>query len=78
MELSEQSLAVKNVVQFGLYATGLMKVVSCYALQTVVQGFGTNETLHVKTTTFWAQLLLGVGVQLSGQALNYHEVHQLY
>ena len=34
----------------------------CYALPTVVQGFGANETLHFRTTTFWAQLLLGVGV----------------
>jgi hypothetical protein len=63
MELSEQPLAVKNVVQFGLYVyTGLMKVVFCYTLLTVVQGFGANETLHFRTTTFWAQLLLGVGV----------------
>jgi hypothetical protein len=23
---------------------------------------GTNETLHFRITTFWAQLLLGVGV----------------
>ena len=28
----------------------------CYALPTVVQGFGANETLHFRTTTFWAQL----------------------
>jgi hypothetical protein len=41
---------------------GLMKVVFCYALPTVVQGFGANEKLHFRTTTFWAQLLLGVGV----------------
>jgi hypothetical protein len=33
-----------------------------YALPTVVQGFGANETLHFRTTTFWAQLLFGVGV----------------
>ena len=51
----------------GLFAhgdgsTGLMKVVFCYALPTVVQGFGANETLQFRTTTFWAQLLLGVGV----------------
>jgi hypothetical protein len=50
----------------GLFAhgdgsTGLMKVVFWYALPTVVQGFGANETLHFRTTTFWAQLLLGVG-----------------
>ena len=31
-------------------------------LPMVVQGFGTNETPHFRTTTFWAQLLLGVGV----------------
>jgi transposase len=29
---------------------------------TVVQGLGTNETLHFRTTTFWAQLLLEVGL----------------
>ena len=34
----------------------------CYTLPTVVQGFGANETLHFRTTTFWAQLLLGMGV----------------
>ena len=34
----------------------------CYALPTVMQGFGTNETLHFRTTTFWAQLHLGMGV----------------
>jgi hypothetical protein len=59
------------IIWGGLFAhgdgsTGLMKVVFCYALPTVVQGFGTNETLHFRTTTFWAQLLLGVGVLLSG------------
>jgi hypothetical protein len=43
-------------------ALALMKVVFCYALPTVVQGFGANETLHFRTTTFWAQLLLGVVV----------------
>ena len=55
------------IIWGGLFAhvdgsTGLMKVVFCYALPTVVQGFGANETLHFRTTTFWAQLLLGVGV----------------
>ena len=25
-----------------------------------MQGFGANKTLHFMTTTFWAQLLLGV------------------
>jgi hypothetical protein len=45
-------------------STGLMKVVFCYALPTVVQGFGANETLHFRTSTFWEQLLLGVGVEL--------------
>jgi hypothetical protein len=42
--------------------TGLMKVVFCYALPMVVQGFDANETLHFSTTTFWGQLLLGVGM----------------
>ena len=37
-------------------STGLMK-----AQPTVVQGFGANETLHFRTTTFCAQLLLGGG-----------------
>ena len=55
------------IIWGGLFAhgdgsTGLMKVVFCYALPTVVQGFGANETLHFRTTTFWVQLLLGVGV----------------
>jgi hypothetical protein len=55
------------IIWGGLFAhedgsIGLMKVVFCYALPTVVQGFGANETLHFRTTTFWAQLLLGVGV----------------
>ena len=55
------------IIWGGLFAhgdgsTGLMKVVFYYALPTVVQGFGANETLHFKTTTFWAQLLLGVWV----------------
>ena len=47
-------------------STGLMKVVFSYALPTVVQGFGANETLHFRTTTFWAQLLLGWGVTVWG------------
>ena len=59
------------IIWDGLFAhgdgsTGLMKVVFCYALPMVVQGFGAKETLHFRTTTFWAQLLLGVGVLLSG------------
>jgi hypothetical protein len=41
------------IIWDGLFAhgdgpTGLMKVVFCYALPTVVQGFGTNETLHLE------------------------------
>jgi hypothetical protein len=50
MELSEQPLAVTNVA-YGVGSTGLMKVVFCYAIPTVVQGFGANETLHIRTTT---------------------------
>jgi hypothetical protein len=50
------------IIWGGLFAhgdgsTGLKKVVFCYALLTVVQGFGANETLHFRTTLFWAQLL---------------------
>jgi hypothetical protein len=53
------------IIWGGLFAhgdgsIGLMKVVFfCYPLPTVVQGFGANETLHFRTTTFWAQLLWG-------------------
>jgi hypothetical protein len=59
------------IIWGGLFAhgdgsTGLMKFVFCYALPTVVQGFGPNETLHFRTTTFWAQLLLGVGCNCLG------------
>jgi hypothetical protein len=55
------------IIWGGLFAhgdgsTGLMKIDFCYALPTVVQGFGVNETLHFRTTTLWAQLLLGMGV----------------
>jgi hypothetical protein len=55
------------IIWGGLFAhedgsTGLMKAVFCYALPTVVQGFDANETLHFRTTTFLAQLFLGVGV----------------
>jgi hypothetical protein len=56
------------IIWGGLFAhedgsTGLMKVVFfCCALPMAVQGFGANETLHFRTTTFLAQLLFGVGV----------------
>jgi hypothetical protein len=41
------------IISGGLFAhgdgsTGLMKVVFCYALPTVVQGFDANETLHFR------------------------------
>jgi hypothetical protein len=59
------------IIWGGLFAhgdgfTGLMKVVFCSALPTVVQGFGANEKLHFRTTTFWAQLFLGVGCNCLG------------
>ena len=38
----------------------------CYALPTVVQGFGANETLYFRTTTFWEQLFLGWGCNCLG------------
>jgi hypothetical protein len=53
-----------------------MKVVFCYTLPTVVQGLGANETLHFRTTTFWAQLLLRVGVELPEQPLAVKNVVQ--
>jgi hypothetical protein len=57
-------------------STGLMKVVFCYALPTVVQGFGANETLHLRTTTFWAQLLLGdIQVQLTVKGKTTRQLH---
>jgi hypothetical protein len=46
----------------GDWSTDLLKVVFCYALPTVMHGFGANKTFHFRTTTFWAKLLLGVGV----------------
>ena len=59
------------IIWGGLFAhgdgsTGVMKVVFCYTLPTVVHGLGANETLHFRTTTFWAQLLLGWGVTVWG------------
>jgi hypothetical protein len=47
------------IIWGGLFAhgdgsTGLMKVVFCYALPTVVQGFGANETFHFRTTVILA------------------------
>ena len=51
-----------RLFEHGDGSTGLMKVVFGYALPTVVQGFGANETLHFRTATFWTQLLLGVGM----------------
>jgi hypothetical protein len=38
----------------------------CWALPTVVQWFGASETLHFKTTTCWAHLLLEVGCNCLG------------
>ena len=51
------------IIWGGLFAhgegsTGLMKVVF---LLRPTDGRA-NETLHFRTTTFWSQLLLGVGV----------------
>jgi hypothetical protein len=51
MELSEQPLAVKNVCGLALSSMNID-----------LSANGVNETLHFRTTTFWAQLLLGVGV----------------
>jgi hypothetical protein len=63
LEKRKTSLSLMEVFNIaGDGSTGLMKVVFCYDLPTVVQRFGANETLHFRTATFWAQLLLGVGV----------------
>ena len=63
LDLTGHMLICGGLFTLGDGSTGLMKVgFFCYALPTVVQGFGANETLHFRTTTFWAQLLLGVGV----------------
>ena len=61
LNLSGHMIILGGLFAYGDGSTGLMKVVFCYALPTVVQGFGANETLYFRTTTFWAQLLLGVG-----------------
>jgi hypothetical protein len=47
-------------------STGLMKVVFCFALPTVVQGFGANESFHFRTTTFWVQCFWGWGCNCLG------------
>jgi hypothetical protein len=56
LDLTGHVIIWGGLFAYGDESTGLMKVVSCYALPTVVQGFGANET------TFWAQLLLGMEV----------------
>jgi hypothetical protein len=42
-------------------STGLMKVVFCYALPTVVQGFGANETLHFRNNHILGTTAFGDG-----------------
>jgi hypothetical protein len=51
----------RMIVEMGNYAWS-EQVFFSYALPTVMQWIGGNETLHFRTTTFWAQLFLGVGV----------------
>jgi hypothetical protein len=62
LDLTGHMIIWDELFAHGDGSTGLMKVVFCYALPMVVQGFDSNETLHFRTTTLWAQLLLGVGV----------------
>jgi hypothetical protein len=62
LELTGHMIIWGELFAHGDGSTGLMKVVFCYALPTIVQGFGANETLHFRTTTFRAQLLLGAGL----------------
>ena len=61
-DLTGHMIILGGLFAHGDGSTGLIEVVFCYALPTVVHGLGANETLHFRTTTFWAQLLLGVGV----------------
>jgi hypothetical protein len=51
MDITMLDLTGHMIIWAGLFAhgdgaTGLMKVVFCYALPTVVQGFVANETLR--------------------------------
>jgi hypothetical protein len=53
------------IVEMGDYAWSehiVTVFLACQIAPTVVQGFGANETLHFRTTTLWAQLLLWMGV----------------
>ena len=55
------------IIWGGLFAhgdgsTGLMKVVFFTPYQPSCKGLAPTKTLHFRTTTFWAQLLLGEGL----------------
>jgi hypothetical protein len=56
-----QKWGSKQTLEKRKTSLSLMEVFNI-ALKCRVLGFGANETLHFRTTTFWAQLLLGVGV----------------
>jgi hypothetical protein len=58
MDNPEDMIIWGELFAHGDGSTGLMKVVFCYTLPTVVQGFSANETLHIMKTTFWVQLFL--------------------
>jgi hypothetical protein len=54
LDLTGHMIICGGLFAHGDGSTDLMKVVFCYTLPTVVQGFGANETPHFRTTTFWA------------------------
>jgi hypothetical protein len=62
LDLTGHMIIWGGLIAHGDGSTGLMKVVFCYALPKVVQGFGANETLHFRTTTFWDNCFWGWGV----------------
>jgi hypothetical protein len=52
LDLTGHMIIWGELFAHGDRSTFLMKVVFCYALPAVIQGFGANETLHFRTTTF--------------------------
>ena len=66
LDLTGHMIIWDGLFAHGEGSNGLVKVFFCYALSTVVQGFGYNETLHFRTTTIWAQLLSWLGCNCLG------------
>ena len=53
LDLTGHMIIWGRLFAHGDRSTGLMKVVFFYALPTVMQGFGANETLHFRHNCFW-------------------------